>query len=115
MRGSFVGTASAAAASDSGYTFGLSPYVSYVSHPFSPMKIPPPPSPRGRGISGATNGVRPPSYQVSVTGGMLPRAANSYCVVIASGYEPGSDAGEPHGVEVDTMDVGKSRSSAQKG
>src|SRR5690242_7755649 len=77
------------------------------------MKTAPPPSPLGRGTSARTIGESPPSYQCMVTGGLLPRAANSYCVVMASGYDAGLAAGPPQGVELEMIDVGRPRPNDQ--
>src|SRR5574338_895745 len=97
IRGNVFGTFSAACASDSGYTFGLLPYVSYVRIPFVPTNTPPPPSPRGKVMSSGRNGGRggmsPPSYQSTLTGGCAGRpfaagrSGNSYCTRVASGYD----------------------------
>src|SRR4051812_7420785 len=77
--------------------------------------MPPPPSPPGNGKSRSITGVRPPSYHVMTTGGIEARAANSYRVIIARGYDPGLLAGAPHGVDDDVMAVGSPRLSAQNG
>src|SRR5688500_1827309 len=73
MRGNVFGTAAAACAADSGYTFGLLPYTSYTRMPFVPMNTPPPPSARGSitssGRNGGRGGMRPPSYQYIFTAG----------------------------------------------
>src|SRR5687767_15308853 len=109
MRGYDFGTFSASAASAAGKIFGLSPYVSCVRYPFSPTNTAPPPSPLGRGTSARIIGDKPPSYQYIVTAGLSPRAANSYFVVMASGYDAGFAGGPPHGVEFDMMLVGRPR------
>src|SRR5688500_18343355 len=116
MRGKVFGTFSAACATDSGYTFGLFPYVSYVRIPFEPTNTPPPPSPRGSvmssGRKGGRGGIRPPSYQYTFTGGcagLRPsafRSGNSYCTVVASGYVAGFCAPPPHGDDDPEMLVG---------
>src|SRR5688500_10723514 len=113
MRGYDFGTFSASAASAAGKIFGLSPYVSCVMYPFEPTNTAPPPSPLGRGTSARIIGESPPSYQYIVTAGLSPRAANSYRVVMASGYDAGLLAGPPQGVEFDTVDVGRPRPNDQ--
>src|SRR5688572_216483 len=125
MRGNVFGTAAAACAADSGYTFGLLPYTSYTRMPVVPMNTPPPPSARGSvtssGRNGGRGGMRPPSYQYIFTAGCagtLPaagRAGNSYCTIVASGYVAGVRSPPPHGVDVDEMLVGYVRPNAQNG
>src|SRR5262245_4701826 len=87
-RASFAGGVPYESCSDPGSRRGLRPYVSWINLPLLPTSIAPPPlfnssSPSSTGLGGRS----PPSYQVSLTAGMLPRAGNSYIVIVACGKQ----------------------------
>ena len=80
--------------------------------PFSPTNTPPPPSLPGlfigtsSGSISGRGGIRPPSYQYSLSASRLPTFGKSYCTIVAIGYVAGFCAPPPHGVDDAAIDVG---------
>ena len=59
------------------------------------------------GRNDGRGGSRPPSYHIICTAGLpRPRAANSYCTIVESGYDAGVLLPPPHGVDDALMLVG---------
>src|SRR5262245_39000754 len=78
IRGSFCGGLPNESCSDFGSSRGLTPYVSCSSFPLLPTSSAPPPLLNSSSpISGGFGGRNPPSYHVSLTAGLSPRAGNS--------------------------------------
>src|SRR2546425_4031391 len=78
IRGSFCGGFPTDSCSDLGSSRGFTPYVSCSSLPLLPTSSAPPPLLNSSSpISAGFGGRNPPSYHVSLTAGLSPRAGDS--------------------------------------